>query len=122
MTQIERAKSGEITPEMKFVAEREDLPAEKSLTPGTWTGYAEVLEDAGLEVGVWEHGVGSSQDTFGDEVFVVISGRGVVRSASGGEIILAPGVIGVLHADDHTTWEITETLRKVWIVRAEGDG
>jgi uncharacterized cupin superfamily protein len=102
--------------------EREDLPAEKSLTPGTWTGYAEVLEDAGLEVGVWEHGVGSSQDTFGDEVFVVISGRGVVRSASGGEIILAPGVIGVLHADDHTTWEITETLRKVWIVRAEGDG
>ena len=28
MTQFERAKSGEITPEMKFVAQREDLPEE----------------------------------------------------------------------------------------------
>jgi uncharacterized cupin superfamily protein len=99
--------------------ERGELPAEKSLTPGTWTGYAEVLADAGLEVGVWEHGVGSSQDTFGDEVFVVLSGRGVVRCESGGEIVLAPGVVGVLHAGDHTTWEITEPLRKVWIVRGE---
>lgn len=99
--------------------ERGDLPTEKSLAPGTWTGYAEVLADAGLEVGVWEHGVGASQDTFGNEVFVVLSGRGVVRCESGGEIALAPGVVGVLHAGDHTTWEITEPLRKVWIVRGE---
>lgn len=99
--------------------ERADLPAEKSLTPGTWTGYAELAADAGLEVGVWEHGVGSSQDSFGDEVFVVLSGRGVVRCESGGEIQLAPGVVGVLHAGDRTTWEITEPLRKVWIVRGE---
>lgn len=101
--------------------ERADLPVEKSLTPGAWTGYAEMLADAGLEVGVWEHGVGSSQDTFGDEVFVVLSGRGVVRCQSGGEIKLAPGVVGVLNSGDRTTWEITEPLRKVWIVCAEAD-
>ena len=28
MTQFERARAGEITPEMKFVAQREDLPEE----------------------------------------------------------------------------------------------
>ena len=28
MTQFERAKNNEITPEMKFVAQREDLPEE----------------------------------------------------------------------------------------------
>jgi uncharacterized cupin superfamily protein len=104
---------------LSAATERADLPADKSLTPGTWTGYAEMLTDAGLEVGVWEHGVGSSQDTFGDEMFVVLSGRGVVRCESGGEIALAPGVVGVLHAGDKTTWEITEPLRKVWIVRAD---
>jgi len=99
--------------------EQAELPAQKALTPGTWTGLAEVVSDAGLEVGVWEHGVGSSTDTFGDEVFVVLQGRGTVRCATGGEIALAPGVVGVLHAGDQTTWEITEPLRKVWIVRGE---
>jgi uncharacterized cupin superfamily protein len=34
----------------------------------------------------------------------------------GGRIELAPGVLGVLHDDDVTPWEITEPLRKVWIV------
>jgi len=97
--------------------ERTDLNEEKSLAPGTWTGFAELAAESGLEVGVWEHGVGSSHDSFGDEVFVVLTGRGVVRCDSGGEIALAPGVVGVLHAGDHTTWEITEPLRKVWVVR-----
>lgn len=102
---------------LNTATDRADLPADKALSPGTWTGLAEVLSDAGLEVGVWEHGVGSSADTFGDEVFVVLAGRGTVRCQSGGEIALAPGVVGVLHAGDQTTWEITEPLRKVWIVR-----
>jgi uncharacterized cupin superfamily protein len=32
-------------------------------------------------------------------------------------IELKPGVVGVLHEGDDTTWEITEKIRKVWIVR-----
>lgn len=93
------------------------LPADKALSDGVSTGLVELAADAGLEVGVWEHAVGSSTDTFGDEVFVVLSGRGVVRDGQGGEIALAPGVVGILHEGDVTTWEITEPLRKVWIVR-----
>jgi uncharacterized cupin superfamily protein len=93
------------------------LPPEKALSEGVSTGLVELAGEAGLEVGVWEHSVGSSTDSFGDEAFVVLSGAGVVRDGQGGEIVLAPGVLGILHAGDVTTWEITEPLRKVWIVR-----
>ena len=80
------------------------------------TGVADGLSGAGLESGVWVHEVGTSTGDFGDEMFVVLSGRGVVTCQNGGRIDLAPGVVGVLHAGDITSWEITETLRKVWIV------
>lgn len=92
-----------------------DLPADKCLTAGVRTAIAEVVDDAGLSVGVWEHSVGRSTDSFDDEVFVVIEGRGTVTDQHGNVIHLAPGVVGVLHPDDETVWEITEPLRKVWI-------
>ena len=95
-----------------------DLPAEKSVTPGVRTAIAEVWSDAGFEVGVWEHSAGTSSDSFDDEIFVVIEGRGTVTDQHGRTIDLAPGVVGVLHPDDETTWVITEPLRKVWIVRS----
>jgi uncharacterized cupin superfamily protein len=95
-----------------------DLPAEKCVTPGVRTAIASVVADAGFEVGVWEHSVGRSTDSFDDEIFVVIEGRGTVTDQHGNVINLAPGVVGVLHPDDVTVWEITEPLRKVWIVRA----
>lgn len=82
------------------------------------TGVADGLSGAGLESGVWVHEVGTSTGDFGDEMFVVLSGRGVVTCQNGGRIDLAPGVVGVLHAGDITNWDITETLRKVWIVAA----
>jgi uncharacterized cupin superfamily protein len=94
------------------------LPPEKARSEGVSTGLAEIVSDVGLDAGVWEHSIGSSTDSFGDEVFVVLAGAGVVRDQHGREIVLAPGVVGVLHEGDVTTWEITEPLRKVWIVRA----
>ena len=96
-----------------------EWPEGKAMTPGVKTAIAEVVSDAGFEVGVWEHGVGTSTDSFDDEVFVVIEGRGTVTCKNGGVINLEPGVVGVLHPDDETVWEITEPLRKVWIVRSQ---
>jgi len=93
------------------------LPPEKARSEGVSTGLVEQVAGAGFETGVWEHSVGSSTDSFGDEVFVVLAGAGVVRDQNGGEIVLAPGVVGVLQEGDITTWEITEPLRKVWVVR-----
>lgn len=95
-----------------------DLPDDKALSAGVRTGIAEVLADAGLEVGVWRHDAGRSTDSFDDEVFVVLEGRGSVTDAEGNTLELRPGVVGVLHSHDVTTWEITEPLRKVWLVRA----
>lgn len=100
--------------------DHEALDAERARSEGVSTGLTEILSDVGLDIGVWEHSVGSSRDTFGAEAFVVLSGRGRVRCDNGGVIELAPGVIGVLHEGDMTTWEIDEPLRKVWIV-ASGD-
>ncbi len=85
---------------------------------GTPTGIGDGFSGAGLEAGVWVHQVGGSVGDFGDEMFVVLSGRGTVTCQNGGRIDLAPGVVGLLTAGDITTWDITEPLRKVWIVAA----
>ena len=62
--------------------------------------------------------IGKTVSVLDDEIFVVIEGRGTVTDQHGRTIDLAPGVVGVLHPDDETTWVITEPLRKVWIVRS----
>jgi len=69
-----------------------------------------------FEVGIWQHEVGVSTDVEVDEVFVVLSGRGRILLEDGTELPLAPGTVGVLDAGERTTWEITEPLRKVWVV------
>jgi uncharacterized cupin superfamily protein len=79
------------------------------------TAVASVATEGDMEVGVWEHSVGTSTDTEVEEVFVVLSGKGTVTCDAGGEIHLAPGVVGLLPVGARTTWTVTEPLRKVWI-------
>jgi uncharacterized protein len=79
------------------------------------TAVASVATEGDMEVGVWEHSVGTSTDTEVEEVFVVIAGEGTVTCSDGGHIDLAPGVVGLLPSGAHTTWTITTPLRKVWI-------
>jgi uncharacterized protein len=71
--------------------------------------------EAGTEVGLWEAGPGSDTDTEADEVFLVLSGAGTVSFADGSRIELRPGVLVRLHAGDHTTWAVTERLRKLYL-------
>lgn len=93
----------------------EPLDAADVIVGDITTGEVTVDGVGHLEVGVWEHSVGESRATEIDEVFVVISGRGRIRESSGAVIELAPGVVGVLSAGAQTTWEVEETIRKVWI-------
>lgn len=95
----------------------EELPEGKAISAGVRTSLTEVMADAGLEVGVWRHDKGRSTDSFDDEIFVVLEGRGTVTDAEGNVLELRPGVVGVLHSTDVTTWDISEPLRKVWLVR-----
>ena len=92
------------------------LDDERRISEGVTTGSVQLTSVHGMGVGVWEHSAGHSRDIEVNEVFVVLSGRGRVRSDDGGVMELAPGVVGVLHAGTSTTWEIDEPLRKVWLI------
>jgi hypothetical protein len=93
-----------------------ELPAEKCPDGIVATGVDMLGTTEALEVGVWEHPVGTSTDIETDEVFVVLSGSGRVILDDGRELHLAPGTVGVLTAGTPTTWVIDEPLRKVWVV------
>ena len=87
------------------------LPNTRDVT----TVVALIDTEGDMEVGVWEHSVGTSTDTEVEEVFVVRQGRGTVTCDEGGEIELLPGTVGLLPSGAKTVWSITEPLRKVWI-------
>ncbi|MGY1813568.1 cupin domain-containing protein [Blastococcus sp. SYSU D00820] len=76
------------------------------------------LEDGDGAVGVWELGPGIVTDVEEDEVFVVLSGRGTVTFPDGSTIPLGPGTVVRLRAGDRTVWQVSETLRKVYVVPA----
>jgi uncharacterized protein len=68
----------------------------------------------GIKVGLWEMSAGRVLDTERDEIFVVIAGAGELRVADE-KIALAPGVVVRLYEGDDTEWDVTETVRKVYI-------
>ncbi|MGO1320920.1 MAG: cupin domain-containing protein [Galactobacter sp.] len=72
------------------------------------------------EFGLWEHSVGTSTDVEADEVFVVLTGRGTVEIEAFGDfpaatLELRPGSVVRLAEGMRTTWNITETLRKLYV-------
>lgn len=71
---------------------------------------------SGVDVGLWEMTVGTARDTEVDEVFVVLRGTGNVTFEDGQRVDLMPGTVVRLRAGERTTWVVTSTLRKVWIV------
>lgn len=79
----------------------------------------------GVEVGLWEITAGTVIDVEADEVFVVLSGRGRVTFEDGSSMTLATGSVVQLLAGERTTWIVSETLRKVYIllpaIAADGD-
>ncbi|WP_134767982.1 cupin domain-containing protein [Nocardioides sp. 1609] len=75
------------------------------------------LGDGVPETGIWEAAPGTDVDVEADELFVVLAGRGTVRfDDDGSELALQPGAVVRLRAGDRTTWTVTETLRKVYVL------
>jgi uncharacterized protein len=68
-----------------------------------------------VEVGIWEMTRGVARDTESEEIFIVLSGSGVVEFADGSQVELRPGTAVRLHEGEHTRWTVTERLRKVYI-------
>ena len=95
-----------------------ELDAERNSSGDVTTAVSAEATLGDMEVGVWEHSVGTSTDVEVEEVFVVLEGKGTVTCDEGGRIDLAPGVVGLLPMGAKTTWTITEPLRKVWVILA----
>ncbi|MGO2859509.1 MAG: cupin domain-containing protein [Brevibacterium sp.] len=113
----------------------------------TTTGFAELGTIGGVDYGLWEMSAGAMRDVEGDEVFLVISGRGriefdepVIDEAAVDEtavdefaadesgavepaqsdIALAPGTLVRLKDGMRTRWYIDEgPLRKLFIAEHE---
>jgi uncharacterized cupin superfamily protein len=94
----------------------EVIPAGVEIIAGGPTAAVLELDSLGsTDVGIWEMTRGTARDIEADEIFVVLSGAGVLRLADGTEIMLQPGLAVHLAAGEHTEWTITETLRKVYV-------
>lgn len=78
-----------------------------------------VLYDEGsVEVGIWECTPGgwpivNRGDT---EMITIVSGKGVLTDADGAERHLGPGVAVVMPKGWSGRWDISETVRKIYVV------
>ena len=75
-------------------------------------------EDPHSQAGIWECTPGAfvgRRD--GDrEVFTVLAGAGVLRDEDGAETLLAPGVVIATPENWVGEWDITETVRKAYVI------
>lgn len=93
------------------------VPPEQVLGGTPSARHVDLDAAAGRTLGVWEHTPGVSTDVESDEVFVVLSGSGILSFAEPElpPIELKPGVIVRLTAGMRTVWTVERTLRKVYV-------
>ncbi len=94
------------------------LPEHEVVTGNPSAGSRTLRAFDEVEVGIWEMTPGSARDVEADEVFVVVSGTASIRFDDGRETSLRPGDVMSLFEGQRTVWTVTETLRKVYIMRS----
>ncbi|MGW3497102.1 cupin domain-containing protein [Streptomyces sp. NPDC001020] len=116
-------------PAVAFLADAAsaDLPP-ATPKPTSTTGQQETTRilwqspDRVVEVGVWECDAGhftAVRDGY-DEVCQVLTGSATVHTDGGEAVELRPGSTLTMPAGWRGTWQIHETLRKVYVVRTHG--
>ncbi len=99
---------------------RHALPAAQIVAGQPSVGTLELGTLGGCGVGVWEITPGVSTDVEADEFFVVLAGRAVVEFDDGTPALqLQPGSVARLRGGSRTTWTVSETLRKIYIVESD---
>ncbi len=93
----------------------DSVPPDRSVAGLPREGSVEITAFGDLEIGVWEMTPGTATDVETDEIFVVLAGAARVTFDDGSIIELQPGSLCRLREGQHTTWQVTETLRKVYI-------
>ncbi len=97
----------------------EPVAAERSVSGEPRDGAMEVATFGDVEIGVWEMTPGTATDVETDEVFIVLAGAATVTFDDGEVLTLKPGSLCRLHEGQRTSWNVTETLRKVYLVTEE---
>jgi uncharacterized cupin superfamily protein len=94
-----------------------DMPLEQVISGNPRVGTAALGELGECRIGVWEISPSISTDVECDEFFIVLFGLATVAFADGRPALrLRAGSVGRLAAGAVTTWTVSETLRKVYIV------
>ena len=78
----------------------------------------ELYRDDVVECGVWEVTPGvfaSEKDGIGEHMHV-LAGDATVTSDDGSTVELRPGVTFVARPGWHGTWEVRETVRKIYVI------
>ncbi|MFV5997515.1 cupin domain-containing protein [Streptomyces sp. NPDC056231] len=120
-----------LVPAVAFLADAAsaDLPPARP-KPTSTTGQQETTRtlwhspDGLVEVGVWECDPGhftATRDGY-DEVCQVLTGSATVRAEGGEAFELRAGSTLTMAAGWRGTWQIHETLRKVYVARTHGAG
>ena len=80
----------------------------------------EIFRDDSIQVGVWECTSGGWPivDCPDTEIATIVSGAGVVTDADGTDHVLVPGSVITLPKGWSGHWDLTETLRKVYVLVA----
>lgn len=79
-------------------------------------------EERGVSTGVWECSPGTfaKDATSYTEVCHLLSGRSILRGDDGTVVEAGPGDVIVFQPGWTGTWEVVETVRKVWCVVTTG--
>ncbi|MEP6504549.1 MAG: cupin domain-containing protein [Betaproteobacteria bacterium] len=94
-----------------------DLPVQQAVSGRPRVGTAQLGALGDVTIGIWEISPSVSTDVEADEFFVVLSGAATVDFADGSPSLhLKAGSIARLAAGSATTWTVTQTLRKVYVV------
>lgn len=81
-------------------------------------GEAVLVDQPGLEIGVWEVTPGRFRSTKADigEVMHFVSGAGSIRHDDGTTTLIQPGVTLSLRPGWSGEWDVVETTRKVYAI------
>ncbi|NGZ85164.1 cupin domain-containing protein [Duganella aceris] len=91
-------------------------PAGKILAGEPRIGTAVLGAMGDYAIGVWEITPSVTTDIEADEYFIVLSGAATVSFDDGSPALrLSAGSVGRLAAGTATIWNVTETLRKIYI-------
>lgn len=101
----------------------EDVPPDQVTQGSPRVGTRALAELSGTEIGIWEMTEGGMRDVEIDEVLVVLDGEAtvtlLVEGEDAGRIELRAGSLCRLDAGSTTRWDVSRTLRKVYVIEKE---